>query len=141
MNAEPATVEAMIQAVERAEPETEDFDSIFVSPALDAAVATGACLRLVSNGPRSNLIEVASLARDSVDMYVQEILSLDPTDENLEDRILEHPLMQRELVSQAECLAELEAKGVSEWTSLFWLKWIDDPTRKEFSEIDPGDQH
>ena len=55
-------------------------------------------------------LEAASLARDSVDMYVQEELNGDVS-KDLETLILEHPLMQAELARQNEDINFLQALG------------------------------
>lgn len=102
-------VEQSRKRVESAEPETEDFNSIYVSPALDAAGAVGLILELVEQGSVEKCVEVATLARDTVDMYVQELEDLDPSDSGLEDEIRQHPLMQQELAQQARALESVRA--------------------------------
>jgi uncharacterized protein YjaG (DUF416 family) len=54
--------------VEAAEPDTADFESILVSSALDAAVATGLVLQLMEANNLALALEIATLARDSVDL-------------------------------------------------------------------------
>ena len=97
-------------------PDTEDFDSIFVSQALDSTVAVASLLEYIISDSNDKIIEVASLARDTVDMYVQELEDMAPNDPNLEKMILEHPLMQQELKRQRqdiELLKDLEVSDVS----------------------------
>ncbi|WP_444940667.1 DUF416 family protein [Microbulbifer sp. ZKSA004] len=91
-------------------PDTEDYDSIFVSSALDAAVAVSLLMKAFTNNKTSFVIEGASLAIDSVDMYVQELDDMDPNCPDIEQMILNHRLMQLELKRQRldlELLANL----------------------------------
>jgi len=105
---ETASIERLQAAVEAAQPNTEDFDSLFVSAALDAATATEALLQLVLHNREEDFVEIASFSRDTVDMYVQEVDQMDSTDANLEERIRSHALMQRELRQQHTDLEMLE---------------------------------
>jgi uncharacterized protein YjaG (DUF416 family) len=97
-------LEKLLDEVEHAEPDTENFDSLFVSPALDVATATGALLRLLWEPGVAGVVEVASYARDTVDMYIQEVEGMDPQDPHLEETIRLHPTMQRELQNQSDDL-------------------------------------
>jgi uncharacterized protein YjaG (DUF416 family) len=99
------------QQCEAATPHTEDFDSDYVSPALDAASAAMMTLQLARTGEVGLAAEIASLARDTVDMFVQELEGLSPSDRDLESRILNHPFMQRELSRQREDLTLADSLG------------------------------
>ncbi len=90
-------------------PDTEKYDSILVSSALDAASAIALLMEFISSPKVDFVIEIASLARDSVDMYVQEIEDMNPNDPALENKILEHPLMQQELNNQRADLEFLQS--------------------------------
>lgn len=81
-------------------PDTEDFDSVLVSSALDAAVATSLLMKAFSDQQTDTIVEAVTLVRDSVDMYVQELGDMDPADPDLEENILGHELMQKELRRQ-----------------------------------------
>lgn len=83
-------------------PDTENFDSLLVSPALDAANAASLVADLIITGDKAKAAEVAVLALDTVDMYVQEIAEIPANAPDLEDRIRLHPLMQREISRQLE---------------------------------------
>lgn len=71
--------------VEDAEPDTEDFGTILVSSALDAATTAGLVLKLLEVDDIDVAVEIASLARDTVDMYVQAAENIDPSDTALEE--------------------------------------------------------
>jgi len=63
----------LAEECDAAAPETEKFTSLYVSSALDAAVSVGFLLRFILDGDIQHVAEVASLARDSIDLYVQEV--------------------------------------------------------------------
>lgn len=86
----------------RETPNTEDFSSIYVSPALDAATAVIFLLELALDDSVQKVVQIASLCRDTIDMYVQEMEGLDPQDPDLEAKILNHKFMQAELKRQRE---------------------------------------
>lgn len=88
-------------------PDTEDFTSLYTSAALDAGVAILETLACCRDGDPQRAATVASLARDTVDMYVQQKDHLDYADPEFEQKIAAHPLMIRELRKQREDLEEL----------------------------------
>ncbi|MCG8422126.1 MAG: YjaG family protein [Proteobacteria bacterium] len=108
-----------------AEPDTEHFDSVYVSPALDAASVAGILLDFIRAKDVNSVAEAASLCRDTVDMYIQELESMDANAPDLEARILAHPLMQRELARQrgdierlSEYVETLDVESLkSDWRS------------------------
>lgn len=102
-------VAEITMACENQAPDTEDFDSLYVSSALDAATATAALMELVRTDDVAKAVEVAGLSRDTVDMYVQEFESMPADAPDIEERIRLHPLMQAELERQNRDLDLLEA--------------------------------
>lgn len=104
----PDDLKSVRERAEQQAPNTEDFSSPFTSAALDAANAVASVLDAVSEPEGADAVEVASLARDTVDLYVQEIENLGPNARGLEETIRRHPLMQAELGRQREDLAYLE---------------------------------
>jgi uncharacterized protein YjaG (DUF416 family) len=93
---------------EAATPDTEEFGSPLGSAALDAAVSCALVLELLLQNRPEKVLEGASLARDSVDMYVQDSEGMDADDPLREQRIIGHPLMQEELARQKRDLALLQ---------------------------------
>ena len=94
-------------------PDTEVFGSIYASAALDVAVATSTLMKLVSAKKSLGtdmVMEIVSLCRDTVDMYVQELERMDANSPNLEEAIRLHPLMQAELFRQNSDLVALESE-------------------------------
>jgi uncharacterized protein YjaG (DUF416 family) len=108
VNQVPDDIEAIYTQVERQAPNTVGFSSPFTSAALDAANAVAITLDAIRMTDGSDAVEVASLARDTVDLYLQEMENLDPNDPGLEEAIRRNPLMQAELRRQREDLVDLE---------------------------------
>ncbi|HBS64365.1 MULTISPECIES: YjaG family protein [unclassified Stenotrophomonas] len=104
----PLDLAALASACEQQAPDTAEFSSIYTSAALDAATATAATLEALVDAAAKSLIEVATYARDTIDLFVQEVEELDPNAPDLERRIIEHALMQSELRTQRESLATLK---------------------------------
>lgn len=100
-------VHRCLSRCETATPDTEDFESKYVSSGLDAAVCCAFVLELLLQDDSQKVVEGASLARDTVDMHIRELESLHPQDPALEEKICRHPLMQRELQRQREDLEML----------------------------------
>ncbi len=96
-------------ACEQQAPDTEDFQSRTVSPALDAAMSASALMALIQTQDTDKAVETATLCRDTVDMFVQELENMPANSSDLESRIRLHPLMQAELKRQDDDLAALEA--------------------------------
>ena len=101
----------LIRACENAAPQTEDFTSLYVTAAQDACFAICCCLDFLLDSDVEKITQVAAYATDSVDLYIQEIEALQPHDPNLEEKILSHFLMQRELLRQEEALRILESSA------------------------------
>ena len=110
--ADDAEVESMIEQCESLAPDPGEFDSLYVSAALDAAIATKNALQLVVDGDIELAVENGSFGRDTVDLYVQEIERMPPNTSDLEERIRLHPLMQREINAQFGAIQAIAA-GVS----------------------------
>ena len=106
-------------ACEEQAPDTEDFQSL-VSPALDAAIAASAVMKLIETQDVEKAVEVASLSRDTVDMFVQELDQMPANAPDLEDQIRLHPLMQTELKKQSDDLTALESGGDIRQLSAGW---------------------
>ena len=108
-------------------PDTEDFDSVLVSSALDAAVATSLLMKAFTDQQTDTIVEAVTLVRDSVDMYVQELEDMDPAAPDLEEIILGHELMQMELIRQREDLEFLSTLDdeISVSMTAVKNKWFD----------------
>ena len=89
-------------------PESEEIESDYTSSAGDAAGAVANLLKFQASGDISLIAELASLSRDTIDMYVQSTLAEGPITPEAEARILVHPLMQAELRQQKSDLDHLK---------------------------------
>ena len=103
-------------------PNTEDFSTILVSSALDAANAASIVVDFLLTSNLERVVELATYARDSVDMFVQELEKMQPNARNLEEKIWLHPLMQRELANQRNALTLITdgitlSEAIARWRS------------------------
>lgn len=104
----PGNLAALRVACEEQAPDTENFQSSCTSAALDAASATATILDMIENPNGTRLAEVAALARDTVDLYLHDVLRANLRVVDIETAVAQHFLMQRELRRQSEDLAALE---------------------------------
>lgn len=98
---------AFISKVDKAIPDTEDFQTVLVSFALDAGVAIVEALKSCFDGDVQHGLDAAVSATDTVDMYIQESENLQLAGSELEKYIAKHPLMVRELQKQESDLEKL----------------------------------
>jgi uncharacterized protein YjaG (DUF416 family) len=94
-------------SVEAVTPDTEDFGDIWGSSALDACATVIETFEFMIDKSYDRLFTVSTLATDTVDMFVQEILNLRYTNDNsemFELAISNHPLMQREINLQKQSI-------------------------------------
>jgi len=101
-------VESITDSCESVAPDSEDFESLYVSSAQDACFAVFGLLDFLLENSVDKIVQAATYATDSVDLYVQEIEDMAPNDPELEQKILNHRLMQRELAQQEKDFTEIE---------------------------------
>ena len=70
-------IQELIMKCDAVIPDTEEFRSPLTSAALDAGAAILETLKYCLDGNVTRVVDVASLARDTVDMYIQEQSDLD----------------------------------------------------------------
>lgn len=104
-------VELATIGCEAAAPTSEVFSSIYVTSAQDACFAICCLLDFLKENDVDKIVQVATYGTDSVDLYVQEIEGMASSDPQLEQKILGHHLMQRELAQQEADLGTIEAIG------------------------------
>jgi len=100
-------VRSITASIEAATPDSEDYETVYADLARDACLCVLNLLGFLSEKDVDKIIYAVTYATDSVDLYVQEIESLDPNDPELEQKILNHRLMQRELVQQEKNLVDI----------------------------------
>lgn len=103
---------------ERYAPDSEDFTSVYTSLAQDAVFSICALIDFLLDGDLSSVVSVPRFSTDSVDLFVQEQERMDPTDPSREQKILEHPLMQQELLREQRDLAEARSISVADGAAL-----------------------
>ncbi len=94
-----------LEKVEDATPDTQDYDFYGVYPAIDAAMAMSALINLVLAQDEQGAVVISKLSQGSVEAFL--LLSDEATDDNVKD----HPLMQFEIETQQELLAQLDTMG------------------------------
>jgi uncharacterized protein YjaG (DUF416 family) len=108
--------------VERVTPDSEDVGSPLGSLALDTCCAVLSAFDFVLGGNDQSVLDVATFSRNTVDVYVQEIEELDPSDPELEAKIDGHQYMVREVKWQREALDQLT--GIDQPTPILLDKLI-----------------
>jgi uncharacterized protein YjaG (DUF416 family) len=103
-----AQINSFVIAIEKNTPDTEDFDSPFVSSALDACTAILDSLHFLVDKNFARIENVSNYATDTVSMHVQDIEGLDyNSDKDFQKKIASHPLMKREVDIQTGIIAFL----------------------------------
>jgi uncharacterized protein YjaG (DUF416 family) len=95
-------VAVQLEKVELGTPDTHDFDTYGVYPAIDAAIGMAASLNLIGGDDPQGAVVVSKLSQGSVEAYL--LASGEATDENVK----EHPLMVFEIAVQDELLSCIE---------------------------------
>jgi uncharacterized protein YjaG (DUF416 family) len=95
-------LEQIRQMCEKQAPNTCDFSSRYTSSALDTTTVMSIILDAIERFDSKLPIEVAQLARDSIDLYIQEEIASRADGLEFETMIIDHPLMQIELKCQKD---------------------------------------
>jgi uncharacterized protein len=104
-------IQNLIDEVEGITPDTEDFEGILVSFALDACTSVLSTLNFIIDSETENIVDVATFARDTVDMYIQERDDLDANDKMIEIKIEQDIFMQKEKQRQYSVIKLLSEKN------------------------------
>ncbi len=117
--------EAALELIEKLTPDTEDYDTVLVSSALDFATCVSEAINYLDDEALNHPATVAGLALESVDMYVQEKEDISTTDPDRETKIENSPLMKEEILNQLLALSELGGLSLSDKASIlsFKNKW------------------
>jgi uncharacterized protein YjaG (DUF416 family) len=118
----PQELNEMIALCESVAPDSDNFQSLYSTSAQDACFAVCALLDYLVKNDIDRIIQVATYATDSVDLYVQVIENMNPNSSDLEQKILEHRLMQRELSQQEKNLEYIEKARDIDLKFLYQLK-------------------
>lgn len=98
-----------IDAVDMITPDLDDFSGSFVSFALDACTSVYSSLCFILDQNPNHIADVASYARDTVDMFVQVRDDLDTHVMDLETKIDNDPLMIHEKSRQLTIIERLKS--------------------------------
>lgn len=120
----PTEVKSVLESCEALTPDSDSFTSIYVTSAQDACFAVCSLLDFISADNVDRIVDVATLAIESVDLFVQETKCMDPYDPDLEQKILCHRLMQRELAQQDRELSAVEQIVSNDIQNLLNLKGL-----------------
>ena len=94
----------LISEIELVTPDTEDFESILVSFALDSCTSLLSTLNFIIDKEIDNVADVATYSRDTIDMYIQERDDLSLDDKMLAIKIEQDFFMQKEKQRQRTVL-------------------------------------
>lgn len=99
-------ITGLIKECDEVLPDTEDFDSLYTSAALDAGTAVLDTLECCFDGDPKHAVDVATFSRDTVDMFIRNRYAIE-SDPQSELIVANHPLMIKELKRQSEDLQTL----------------------------------
>jgi uncharacterized protein len=95
--------EKLSESIDEICPDLDDFEGI-ASYALDTCIAIDEALRFIISEDKENINNAFTSVFDTVDMFIQVVEDLDPNDENLDNIILNNPIMIREIKRQNDIL-------------------------------------
>jgi len=102
-------IQQHIEAVDIVTPNTEDYSEIFVSFALDACTSIYSTLNFMLDQNLDHIADVASYARDTVDMFIQVRDDIDTNFKGLEAKIANDSLMIQEKSRQLSIIEKLRS--------------------------------
>ena len=102
-----AELDSIYEKIYDVSPHTEDFKGILTPFALDACSAIAESVEFLLSEDLSYLMNVVSIARDTVDMFVLESGEFEVSDEALETKIENNAFMQKEKKRQHDILDKL----------------------------------
>lgn len=107
-----ADAEKLVIAFDLVFPDLDDFSGITPSYAFDASTALSEALRFVLTDDKEHIVNCSTAARDTVDMFVQELHDLQPNRPDLEGLIAGDPYVIMEAARQKSLLNLLIATPV-----------------------------
>ncbi len=123
-------VNSLIERVEKLLPDTGEFDTIFVSSALDACSCVLHTLSFMIDKQPSELKHILTCATDTVDMYVREIEDISASDKDFMRKVYEHPLMRREISIQQGIIVFLSSSRSLDYNDIQTLLNLQDNNGK-----------
>jgi uncharacterized protein YjaG (DUF416 family) len=112
-------ISSLIQNIEKNTPDPALFDTVLASSALDACGVVFESLNFMLDRRPSRLADIATMATDTVDMYIQDIENLDfNSDKLFQHKIDTHPLMQKEKAIQSGILSFLSSRTTIDYENV-----------------------
>jgi uncharacterized protein YjaG (DUF416 family) len=102
-----AELDGIYEKITEITPDVEHFESDLASYALDACSAVSDAVEFLLSEDQSYLLNIVSIAQETIDMFVQESEDLDPSDADLENKIANSQYMKREYKRQHDVLRKL----------------------------------
>ena len=102
-----AELDGIYEKITEVTPNAENFEGDLASYALDTCSAVSDAVEFVLSEDQSYLINIVSIAMETIDMFIQESEDLDPMDEDLENKIAQSEYMKKEYKRQHELLRKL----------------------------------
>lgn len=106
----------MIISLDLVTPDTEDFESILTSFALDACTSLYSSLYYLINKDLAYILDISTYARDTVDMYIQEKDNMNSLDRSIDIQIDHDDFMIKEKQRQRDLINKLSAINLNEIT-------------------------
>lgn len=100
-------LDGMYEKIAEITPDVVRFEGDLASYALDTCSAVSDAVEFLLSEDQSYLINIASIARETIDMFVQESEELTTDDEDMENRIAQSPYVKREAKRQQDILRKL----------------------------------
>ena len=124
-------INLLTKEVEKNTPDTENFSTNFVSSALDACTAVLESLDFLVDNQFSRIKDISSFATDTVYMYIQYIDKLDfNTDRGFQQKIDNHPLMQKEVAIQLGIITFLSNSRAFDYGDIQTLLHLQENNKK-----------
>lgn len=112
INVSHEEINIYLNEIEEITPDTNDYSTILVSFALDACTAIISTLNFIKSENDNHVLDVASYARDTVDMFIQERDDLDLNNRELETLIENDNLMKKEKEKQKRIIEYLKKHDI-----------------------------
>lgn len=130
-NPDKNKINLLTKEVEKNTPDTENFSTNFVSSALDACTAVLESLDFLVDNQFSRIKDISSFATDTVYMYIQYIDKLDfNTDRGFQQKIDNHPLMQKEVAIQLGIITFLSNSRAFDYGDIQTLLHLQENNKK-----------
>jgi uncharacterized protein len=99
---ESGSRQSLSEACLKNAPDTEDYSHELTSSALNTALAMRDILEFAMGGPTDLIVDVATLAKDSIYLYLTSLETAVVSSAEQDERIASHPLMRQEMLREAE---------------------------------------